>query len=141
MPRGRKSKSKRRSGKNAFRILGALEAYTYLSIASRGVMGTSPYGVLSGKADLRLPVSTYSGPDTFANPDGIVTLKELKETPDLAIQAMAMNARSNVLPIVGATIVTGIGFRFARKLMRRQISSVQNNLINPVLGKNVVRLA
>ncbi len=78
--------------------------------------------------------------DQYVNKDGAITLSEIMQTPDLALAAVMDNAKSNLVPMLLATAATGVSFRVLRSVLRRPMSNVQRNLINPILGKNVVRL-
>jgi len=132
-------KSKRRSRPRGFRVLAGLEAAAYASILSRGLMGTSIVGLFGGE-DIRAPLATYTGPMQYINADGAVTLTELASSPDLALMAIMDNARQNLLPMAMASIATGVSFRIAKSVLRRPLSSVQRNLINPILGKGLIRV-
>jgi len=140
MARGRK-KAKRRSRPRGFRLLSGLESLAYASILSQGLMGTSVVGLFSGQADLRLPVSTYTGPMQYSNADGAITLTEIINSPDLAMMAVMDNAKANIVPMAMASIATGVSFRILKSVLRRPLSNVQRNLINPFLGKGVLRLS
>jgi len=135
----RRMKSKRRSRTPGFRVLAGLEAAAYASILSRGLMGTSIVGLFGGE-DIRAPLATYTGPMQYVNADGAVTLTELASSPDLALMAIMDNARQNLLPMAMASIATGVSFRIAKSVLRRPLSSVQRNLINPILGKGLIRV-
>jgi len=135
----RRMKSKRRSRPRGFRVLAGLEAAAYASILSRGLMGTSIVGLFGGE-DIRAPLATYTGPMQYVNADGAVTLTELASSPDLALMAIMDNARQNLLPMAMASIATGVSFRIAKSVLRRPLSSVQRNLINPILGKGLIRV-
>jgi hypothetical protein len=54
--------------------------------------------------------------------------------------AVVDNARANLIPMAMATIATGVSFRIAKQVLRRPLSSVQRNLINPILGKGLIRI-
>ncbi len=140
MARGR-AKAKRRSRPRGFRVLAGLEAAAYASILSKGLMGTSIFG-LFGKEDITVPVTAgiVDLSPTYYNPDGAVTLADLVGSPDLAIMAIMDNARANLLPMAMASIATGVSFRIAKSVLRRPLSSVQRNLINPILGKGLIRV-
>ncbi len=104
-------------------------------------MGTSIFG-LFGKEDITVPVTAgiVDLSPTYYNPDGAVTLADLVGSPDLAIMAIMDNARANLLPMAMASIATGVSFRIAKSVLRRPLSSVQRNLINPILGKGLIRV-
>jgi len=54
--------------------------------------------------------------------------------------AIVDNARANLVPMAMASIATGVSFRIAKQVLRRPLSSVQRNLINPILGKGLIRI-
>jgi hypothetical protein len=132
-----KRKTKRRSP-TGFRVLAGLESLAYAGILSRGLMGTSLIGVFTGKEDIRLPMNDQV---RYVNKDGAITLSEIISNPDLSLMAIMDNAKANLIPMTIASIGTGISFRLLRRVLRRQFGMVQKNLINPVLGKGLVRLS
>lgn len=137
MPRAKKAK--RRSRPRGFRVLAGLEAAAYAGILSRGLMGTSVMGLFGG-SDIRAPSEGYGGALQYVNKDGAITLAELVQNPDLSLMAVVDNARANLIPMAMATIATGVSFRIAKQVLRRPLSSVQRNLINPILGKGLIRI-
>ena len=78
---------------------------------------------------------------TYVNKDNAVTLKEIMDSPDLALMAIMDNAKANVVPMAMASIATGVSFRVLKSVLRRPLGNVQRNLINPLLGKGVLRLS
>ena len=140
MPPRRKAK-KRVSRARGFRAFSALESLAYAGILSRGLLGTSVYGAITGAADIRAPVASYSGPMQYVNPNGAITLQEIIQSPDLSLMAIMDNAKANVIPMAMASIATGVSFRLMKSVLRRPLSNVQRNLINPILGKGVLRLS
>tara|TARA_R100001463_G_scaffold106967_3_gene161565 strand:- start:71 stop:484 length:414 start_codon:yes stop_codon:yes gene_type:complete len=136
MARGRK-KAKRRSRPRGFRVLAGLESLAYASILSQGLMGTSVVGLFTGQADIRAPMNQAV---QYVNKDGAITLSEIIATPDLAVMAIIDNAKNNLIPMSMAAIGTGVAFRVFKSVLRRPLSNVQRNLINPIVGKGLVRL-
>ena len=134
----RRTKAKRRSRPRGFRLLSGLESLAYASILSQGLMGTSVVGLFTGKADIRLP---FNDQVQYVNTDGAITLSEIVQTPDLALMAVMDNAKANIVPMALASIATGVSFRILKSVLRRPLSNVQRNLINPFLGKGVLRLS
>jgi len=121
-------------------ILNALEAYTYGAILSEGIAGTSPWGLLTGSTDLQMtnandtgygnPVMRWSGGDA-------ISLGDIISEPGQALSIMANNFQSNVIPMAMQGVAVGVGFRFGKRLLRRQISSVNRNLVKPLLGAGI----
>jgi hypothetical protein len=140
MPPRRKAK-RRVSRARGFRAISALESLAYAGILSRGLLGTSVYGAITGAADIRAPAASYSGPMQYVNPNGAITLSEIVQSPDLALMAVMDNAKANVIPMAMASIATGVSFRIMKSVLRRPLGNVQRNLINPLLGKGVLRLS
>lgn len=134
----RKAKAKRRSRPRGFRVLSGLESLAYASILSQGLMGTSVVGLFTGQADIRAPMNQQV---QYVNKDGAITLSEIIQTPDLALMAVMDNAKANIIPMAMASIATGVSFRILKSVLRRPLSNVQRNLINPFLGKGVLRLS
>ena len=137
MARGRK-KAKRRSRPRGFRLLSGLESLAYASILSQGLMGTSVVGVFTGQADIRPPMNTQV---QYVNKDGAITLSEIISAPDLSLMAIMDNAKANIVPMAMASIATGVSFRILKSVLRRPLRNVQNNLVNPFLGRGVLRLS
>ena len=136
-----KRKAPRRS--RGISVLNTLESYAYASILSRGLMGNSPLGVISGGSDIRAPSADYmagGGSLTYVNADNTVSLSEIISSPDLALQAISQNAMANWQYMAGASFATGFGFRLGKKLLRRPLSNVQRNIVVPLLGKGVLRI-
>mgnify|MGYP003132646085 CR=1 FL=1 len=138
----RKRKPKRRASR-AVRLLNVLESYTYASILSQGVAGTTPLGMLTGEEDLMtssriIPGSFTSGvgfqyEDVVTGGDKI-SLRDIITQPGLAIGQMTQNLQANLLPMAVASIGTGIAFRFGKRLLRRPIGNINRNIMKPLLG-------
>ena len=136
-PRRRKAKRRR---SRSFSLLNALEAYTYGAILSEGIAGTSPWGLLTGATDIGqtsvydsgLGVTSYTAVGT-----GEISLGDIISEPGQALSVMASNFQSNVIPMAMQGVAVGIGFRFGKRLLRRQLSSVNRNLVKPMLGAGI----
>ena len=133
-----RKKAKRRSRPRGFRVLSGLESLAYASILSQGLMGTSVIGLFTGKQDIRLPMNDQV---QYVNKDGAITLSEIIATPDLALMAVMDNAKANILPMTMASIATGVSFRILKSVLRKPLRNIQNNLVNPFVGKGVIRLS
>lgn len=139
----RKKKTRRRS--RGFSLINALEAYTYASILSEGVAGTSPWGMLTGDTDI--------GTASVASDPGVggygvsysmqtvgakeISLGDLVSNPGLALAEMGKNLQSNLVPMAVASLVTGVGFRFGKRLLRRPIGNINRNIMKPLLGAGI----
>ena len=121
-------------------ILNALEAYTYATILTEGVAGTSPYGMIIGQTDLAMENFNDTG---VGNPvyrltgDKEISLGDIVSNPGDALSVMSMNLQSNLVPMAIASLTTGIGFRFGKRLLRRPISNINRNIMKPLLGAGI----
>ena len=133
-------KRKRVVRRKSFSLLNALESYTYASILSQGIAGTTPFGMITGEGDLAtteyydrgLGVSSMAvtGQDK-------ISLADIAKEPGLAISQMGKNLQANMVPMAVASLVTGVSFNFGRRLLRRPISKINANLVKPVLGAGI----
>ena len=146
----RRRTKRKRSRPRGFGILNALEAYTYGAILSEGIAGTSPWGLLTGATDLGYQTSTgyadswaqnlpgYSASTTtVAVGTGEISLGDIISQPGQALGVMASNFQSNVIPMAIQGVMVGVGFRFGKRLLRKQISSVNRNIMRPLLGSGI----
>ena len=121
-------------------ILNALEAYTYATILTEGVAGTSPYGMITGSTDLGMENYNDTG---VGNPvyrlagQKEISLGDIVSEPGLALAEMSKNLQSNLVPMAVASLTTGIGFRFGKRLLRRPISNINRNIMKPLLGAGI----
>ena len=68
---------------------------------------------------------------------GEISLGDIISEPGQALSVMASNFQSNVIPMAMQGVAVGIGFRFGKRLLRRQLSSVNRNLVKPMLGAGI----
>ena len=137
----RKTKTRRRQSR-MFSILNAVEAYTYASILSTGVMGSSPYGFLTGKSNITQVSSGTYGPFQDGGMSMIggnyykgaqeISLSEIIQSPDVALGAMAQNFEQNYQAMAIQSLLTSVSFKFGKRLLRRQISNVNRNIMKPL---------
>ena len=135
----RRRKAKRRRSRSTS-LLNALEAYTYGAILSEGIAGTSPWGLLTGATDLSygsMNVGAGNITATGWSGTGEISLGDIISEPGQALSVMASNFQSNVIPMAMQGVAVGIGFRFGKRLLRRQLSSVNRNLVKPMLGAGI----
>jgi len=141
MARGR-GKSKRRRRKPAFKILNALEALVYTGILTTGIAGTSPWGFITGKADLMQSEVSVGMAETDrmtyeVSGQGEISLGDILKEPSLAVSQMATNFGNNLAPMAIAAFTTGITFSVGRKLLRRPINNINRNIMTPMLGHSI----
>jgi len=121
-------------------ILNALEAYTYATILTEGVAGTSPYGMITGATDLSYVNMNDTGvgnPSYQLTGQKEISLGDIVSNPGDALSVMSMNLQSNLVPMAIASLTTGIGFRFGKRLLRRPISNINRNIMKPLLGAGI----
>jgi len=145
MARRKRKRSRRRK---SFSILNALEALAYATILTEGVAGTSPWGFITGNADLKgafegqfLQMSTGVGAGTNGLTEVTghdqISLADLATNPGTALTAMGMNFTNNLIPMAIAGFGTSVAFKVGKRLLRKPISSVNSNIIRPALGHGV----
>jgi hypothetical protein len=138
MARRRMKKKVRRS--RGISLLNALESYTYASILSQGVAGTTPYGMLTGKGDLAQSSYYDFGLDatsTVVTGGDVISLADITQNPSLALSQMGKNLQANIVPMAVASLTTGVMFRFGKRLLRRPIANINRNLVKPALGAGI----
>lgn len=132
MARRRKKTTRRRS--KMFSVINALEAYTYASILSEGVMGNTPYGFLTGASDIKtVQMNVYgSGSESMTIGAESLSLSEIVQHPDVAFGSMQANFMNNYQAMAIQSLVTSLSFRFGKRLLRRPISNVNRNIMKPL---------
>ena len=132
MARRRKKTTRRRS--KMFSVINALEAYTYASILSEGIMGNTPYGFLTGASDIKtVSMNVYgSGSESMTIGAESLSLSEIVQHPDVAFGSMQANFMNNYQAMAIQSLVTSVGFRFGKRLLRRPISNVNRNIMKPL---------
>ena len=134
----------RRSRGAGIKLLNVLESYTYASILSRGIMGASPFGVLTGKGDIESYTDAergylsagYAG-QTMADlrPGArVISLMDIIESPGDSLAVMQVNARNNLLAMGIQSFITGFGFRITKNLLRKPLANVNRNIMKPIFG-------
>ena len=138
MARRRTKRKVRRS--RGISLINALESYTYASILSQGVAGTSTWGMLTGEGDLAVSsVSEGMGTLSYDVVTGgdVISLADITRNPGLALSQMGKNLQANIVPMAVASLVTGVSFRFGKRLLRRPIGNINRNLVKPMLGAGI----
>ena len=140
MARRRTKRKVRRS--RGISLINALESYTYASILSQGVAGISPWGMLTGQGDLgTVNVSTGIGAYSTMQQSVVgaseISLADITQNPGLALSEMGKNLQANIVPMAVASLVTGVSFRFGKRLLRRPIGNINRNLVKPMLGAGI----
>jgi len=138
MARRRTKRKVRRS--RGISLINALESYTYASILSQGVAGTSPWGMLTGEGDLGSSAVYDSGlgvSSMAVTGAKEISLADITRNPGLALSEMGKNLQANIVPMAVASLVTGVSFRFGKRLLRRPIGNINRNLVKPMLGAGI----
>ena len=129
-----KRKSKRRRSPKTISIMNVLESLTYASIITEGVAGTSVFG-LFGPTDLAQSSVYDQGLGTTSMPwqgGSALSLGDIVTEPAQALSVMQTNFSNNWKNMAVASFVTGLTFKFGRKLMRRPISNINRNIMKPL---------
>jgi len=131
-PRRRaKRKAPRRS--RAVSALNILESYMYANILSQGLAGSSPIAMLTGDTDLQTNTLTYGTTSyDFVSGAGQISLGDIVQSPSLALDTLSSNFMSNYQNMAVQSIVTGLTFKFGKRLLRRPISNINRNIMKPL---------
>jgi len=115
-----------------FSVINAIESYAYANLLTTGLAGNSPVGFITGGSDISGGMA-YSG-STAMTITGAeqLTLTELITNPGIAFAGMQSNFMNNYQSMAVQAIGIGIGFKMAKKLLRRPISNVNRNIFKPL---------
>ena len=125
----RRKKSKRRRGPKMFSVISAIESYAYANLLTEGLAGNSPVGFITGGSDISYGSSNGAMTVTGA---GQLSLSEIITHPTTAFTGMQANFMANYQTMAVQAIGIGVGFKGARKLLRRPISNVNRNIMKPL---------
>ena len=125
----RRKKSKRRRGPKMFSVISAIESYAYANLLTEGLAGNSPVGFITGGSDISYGSSNGAMTVTGANQ---LSLSEIISHPTTAFTGMQANFMANYQTMAVQAIGIGVGFKVARKLLRRPISNVNRNIMKPL---------
>ena len=125
----RRKKSKRRRGPKMFSVISAIESYAYANLLTEGLAGNSPVGFITGGSDISYGSSNGAMTVTGA---GQLSLSEIITHPTTAFTGLQANFMANYQTMAVQAIGIGVGFKVARKLLRRPISNVNRNIMKPL---------
>ena len=125
----RRKKSKRRRGPKMFSVISAIESYAYANLLTEGLAGNSPVGFITGGSDIAYGSTNGAMTVTGA---GQLSLSEIISHPTTAFTGMQANFMANYQTMAVQAIGIGVGFKVARKLLRRPISNVNRNIMKPL---------
>ena len=129
----RKTRTRRRK---SFKLLNALESLTYAEILSRGVAGTGIAGFIGGQGDI---ASTYDAEGAMTGYSGVgsISLTDIVQNPGVSTSTMAMNLQKNIIPMAIGAATTALTFNVGKRLLRRPINNINQNLMRPLLGSGI----
>jgi hypothetical protein len=112
-----------------FSVISAIESYAYANLLTEGLAGNSPVGFITGGSDISYGSS--NGAMTVSGA-GQLSLSEIITHPTTAFTGMQANFMANYQTMAVQAIGIGVGFKVARKLLRRPISNVNRNIMKPL---------
>jgi hypothetical protein len=125
----RRKKAKRRRGPKKFSVISAIESYAYANLLTQGLAGNTPVGFITSRSDI--VYGSSNGAMTVTGADQL-SLSEIITHPTTAFTGMQANFMSNYQTMAVQAIGIGVGFKVARKLLRRPISNVNRNIMKPL---------
>jgi hypothetical protein len=99
--------------------------YGNLAILTQGILGTSPYGAITGKADIGY---TTSGSLTGA---GVISLGDILQNPSAAFSQMNANVSGAAASMMIQAITFNAGAKIFRKVMSKPFREA-NKVIRPL---------
>ena len=125
----RRKKTTRRRSPKTFKIINAIEAYAYANLLTQGIAGSGPVPFLTGGSDISMDYSNgalqVSGADQLS-------LSEIVTNPGAAFSGMQMNFMQNYQNMAVQAVTISVGFRLAKRLLRKPINTVNRELIKPL---------
>lgn len=118
----RKTAPRRRNGPKTYKLLGLAEAVVQANIVTKELADVNVIQFIAGDA----------GPSLMVKGSGI-SLLEIAKRPELlgTIGQRVMNPEK-IINIAVKSAVTNIGFRFAKKALRRNISLMNRTVFKPL---------
>ena len=118
----RRKKAQRRRSPRTFKLLGLAEAAVQANIVTEELAGVNVVQFIAGDAGPSLMVS-----------GGGISLLEIAKRPELlgTIGSRAMNPE-RIINIAIKSAVANVGFRFAKKALRRPINMMNRMVFKPL---------
>jgi len=118
----KKAAARRRRSPRGIRLLQVAEGFVQANIVTQTLMDVDPIRFLVGDA----------GPTLMVGGGGI-SLLEIAKRPELlaTIGSRAMNPE-NIINIAVKSAVANIGFKFAKRALRRPVNLLNNQLFKPL---------
>jgi len=127
----RRKKSSRRRSPKKFSIINAVEAYAYANLLTSGLAGSSPMEFITGGSDIKTVSVSGTTAMTVMGAESL-TLSEMISHPTTAFDAMQSNFMNNYQSMAVQALGIGVGFKLAKRLLRRPISNVNRNIMKPL---------
>tara|TARA_Y100000296_G_scaffold30168_1_gene35127 strand:+ start:557 stop:970 length:414 start_codon:yes stop_codon:yes gene_type:complete len=129
----RRRKAKRRRSPKKFSIINAVEAYAYANLLTEGLAGTNPVNFITGGSDISYGTATVSGSTamTIMGAEQL-TLTEMITNPGIALAGMQSNFMNNYQSMAVQAIGIGVGFKMAKKLLRKPVNTVNREIFKPL---------
>lgn len=125
----RRKKATRRRGPKSISLINLIETYAYANLLTEGLAGTSPMNFITGESDI--VVSETNGALTITGAEQL-TLSEIITHPTAALTGMQQNFMQNYQTMAVNAIGIGIGFKVARRLLRKPVSRVNSQIMKPL---------
>ena len=120
----RKAKARRRRSRNKS-LYSMAVGYGNLAILTQGIAGTSPYGMITGSADIGY---TDSG---AINGGAQISLGDILQNPSAAFSQMNTNISANAAAMMVQAITFNAGAKIFRKVMSKPFREA-NKVIRPL---------
>ena len=121
----RRRKAKRRRSPRTKSLYSMAVGYGNLAILTQGIAGTSPYGMITGKADIG-----YSSTGLITG-GGAISLGDLLQNPSAAFSQMNANVSANAAAMMIQAITFNAGAKIFRKVMSKPFREA-NKVIRPL---------
>ena len=121
----RRRKAKRRKSPRTKSLYAMAVGYGNLAILTQGIAGTSPYGMITGKADIG-----YSSAGLITG-GGAISLGDLLQNPSAAFSQMTATGSANAASMMIHAITFTAGAKIFRKVMSKPFREA-NKVIRPL---------
>ena len=125
----RRKKATRRRGPKQISVINLMETYAYANLLTEGLAGTSPMNFITGKSDITV---TEANNGLVVSGAEKLTLSEIITHPGPALTGMQENFMQNYQAMAVNAIGIGIGFKVARRLLRKPVSRVNSQIMKPL---------
>ena len=123
MARRKTTRRKRRSPRTKS-LYSMAVGYGNLAILTQGIAGTSPYGMITGAADIGYSNGAMTGA-------GAISLGDILSNPSAAFSTMNANVSANAASMMIQAITFNAGAKIFRKVMAKPFREA-NKVIRPL---------